>query len=382
MKKFFKFALLFAAACATTMSFTACNDDDEENGNELDEKHATLSAVNEQFVTQTAIATYKGLADACETLQNDVEGIQTQADLKKVCDQWKVARQYWEWSEAFLFGAASNYAIDPHIDTWPFDVTVFNQFAGKYDVSNEADCSIIDENVAKTENFTGFHALEYVIFRNGETRQLSDLTDFERYFIQSVAADLYLSACRLEAAWAGLDNVKKSRQELLEEEELEPADNFGEELSNAGKAGSRWATSTLGAIQIIEGCQDIIGEVADSKIGAAYSGDDINYIESPHAYNSIQDFYDNIMSCKHALFGGLSINGNTPDKGSLMAYCQKQFPKEAAAAMDALENALGKVNAMKRPFVLNYTDATAGEAISALHDFDETLDVLKNAIQD
>ena len=32
------------------------------------------------------------------------------------------ARQSWEESEAFLYGAATDFGIDPHIDTWPLDV--------------------------------------------------------------------------------------------------------------------------------------------------------------------------------------------------------------------------------------------------------------------
>ncbi|MBQ8047075.1 MAG: peptidase M75 [Prevotella sp.] len=380
MEKFFKSVMLFAMTLSLSMGFTACNDDDD-NDDPFTEQEEQLTAVNKQFVTNTAIATYKGLADACEELQEKLENMSTQADLQEVCNLWKSSRQYWEWSEAFLFGAASGYGIDPHIDTWPFDVTAFNNFMSKFSpAENEDDAANIDEIVATGQNLTGFHALEYVIFREGQPRQITDITADEIYFANSVAADLYLSACRLEAAWAGLDNVKKSRQTLLEEAELEPADDFGTELSNAGKAGSRWKTATLGAIQIIDGCQDIIGEVADSKIAAAYSGDDPTYIESPHAYNSIQDFYDNIMSCKHALYGGLTVNGKTPASGSLMAYCQKEFSTEASAAMTALENALDKINSMERPFVKNYTDASAGVAIEALHELDEALDALKDKL--
>lgn len=381
MKKNSKLAMLLAAAFIMPTAFVACSDDDDNNDNNS-AKETALAQVNKQFIENTAIATYKKLADDCELLQNYVENLSSQNSLKNACDQWKTARQDWEWSEAFLFGAASGYSIDPHIDTWPFDVTVFNSYMAKFDLTQEADQAIIDHNVATTQNFTGFHAMEYVIFRDGEPRQFTDLTANELYFIKAVAADLYLSACRLEAAWAGIDNVKAARQQLLEEEELEPEDNFGNEMINAGKAGSRWASATDAAIQIIAGCQDIIGEVADSKIGSAYTGADKNYIESPHAYNSIQDFYDNIMSCKHALYGGLDNNSKTPAAGSLMLYCDTYFPTKATAAKEALENALEKIAAMKRPFVLNYTDDSCGAAIEALHQLDEALDGLSKALEE
>ncbi len=351
--------------------FTSCSKDEETTATGQNEE---LAQVNKSYVENTVYATYTRLADEAEKLSTMSEDFESQDALVALCDQWKTTRKFWEFSEAFLFGAASGYGIDPHIDTWPFDVAAFNNLFSKYHpATSEADAKIIDEQVATTQNFTGFHAMEYIIFRDGAPRQLADITADERYFVKAVAADLYLSACRLEAAWKGTANVKAARQQLLEETDMTPADFFGEEFINAGKAGSRYKTITDAALQIIGGCQDIIGEVAEGKIGSAYHGDDTNYIESPHAYNSIQDFYDNVLGCKHALYGGLTVEGTTPDAKSLIAYSQKHYPAETAVVVNALETALTKVNAMKRPFVKNYTDASCGEAIDALDALDEAL---------
>ena len=375
-----KFRSIIALAMVATV-FVACKDDDDDD----DKLNSQLQAANEMFVNQTVIPTYKGLADECAKMQDAIDAFaadKSDAKLKAVCDLWKTSRQYWEWSEAFLFGAASGYGIDPHIDTWPFDVTVFNNLMSKYHpATNEDDAAVIDQNVATGQNLTGFHALEYVIFRDGQPRAAVDLTADEVYYCQAVAADLFLSACRLEAAWAGNENVAANKAAVLEENEMEPEDFFGEEFKTAGNAGSRWKTVELASIQIIEGCQDIIDEVAHSKIGAPHTGEDVNYIESPNAQNSIQDFYDNVMSCKHALYGGLNVSGAVPAEKSLMAYLQSVAPNEANFAMSALETALEKVNNMKRPFVLNFTDASAGEAIAALEALDDALDALKGKIE-
>ena len=51
----------------------------------------------------------------------------SQAALDAACNQWRVARADWEQSEAFLFGAADKYSIDPHTDTWPVDQTALAQ---------------------------------------------------------------------------------------------------------------------------------------------------------------------------------------------------------------------------------------------------------------
>ena len=56
-----------------------------------------------------------------------------------------------------------------------------------------------------------------------------------------------------------------------------------------------------------------------------------------------------------------------------MAYAYENYPKEAAALTAAMINAVAKVKAMKKPFVLYYSDPSAGEAITALEAFDEAL---------
>jgi hypothetical protein len=63
-----------------------------------------------------------------------------------------------------------------------------------------------------------------------------------------------------------------------------------------------------------------------------------------------------------------------------MAYCLTAYPTEARAAMTALETALTTINQMKRPFVLNYTDPSAGKAIDALHSLDDALGALKQKL--
>ena len=296
----------------------------------------------------------------------------SQEALNAACEQWKESRQYWEWSEAFLFGPATTYSIDPHTDTWPFAKTQFESLMQKYNpATNDDDAAFIDEYIAKGESSAGFHAVEYILFRNGQPRQIADLTEDEVYYAKSAAKDLRLAAIKLVAAWGG--DISKEEQEILDEAEWEAENNYGEShfLNQSG---------TQAAKQIIAGCSDIIGEVADSKIASAYKGEDTNYIESPHAYNSIQDFYDNIISCQNALYG--KFGATKPESNSLIAYTNAvpQMAEQSKKVQDALKNALDKIQEMKKPFVLNYTDASCGVAIEALHEFDDELAKLEELL--
>lgn len=349
MKKIFKYSMLFAAALTLSLGFASCSDDNDEP--------ETPSSVNP-----------------------NLNG--TDAMVSEACANWKEARQDWEWSEAFLFGPATDFGLDPHTDTWPFDRVQFDKYMKKYNpATDEDDAALIDDAIANGQNLTGFHAVEYLIFREGEARKIKDMTANEVYFAQSAAQDLYLSSLKLVNAWGG--ELSESEQKILDDAEFESKD-YGEDFMTAGEPGSKYSSITLATREIIAGANEIIGEVRDSKIGAPATGEDVNYIESPFAYNSIVDFYDNIMSCKHALYGGWNVV-DQPTATSLLGVCLKVNDAEMkAAAQNAqtkLDAALNKINNMKKPFVLYYTDQSAKDAMAALDELEAALDALDGEIE-
>lgn len=387
MNTIFKYSMMFAAALTLAMGATSCSDDNNDDHvgtfgtNELKE-------VNADYVDNTIVATYRNLANYNKVLMTDINAMTDDAGVAKACDTWRLSRKWWEFSEAFLFGAAGDYNIDPHTDTWPFDKTQFENYMNLYKnlqlggegEQNESATAIIDEAITTGQNLTGFHAVEYLIFRNGQPRHFADLTANEIYFAKAAARDLYISSLKLVSAWGG--SVSADEQALLDEVEFESAINYGENFKNAGNAGSTYSTALLASKEIIAGAKEIIGEVRDSKIGAPATGEDVNYIESPHAQNSIQDFYDNIMSCKHALYGGCTVDGATPKDNSLIGICLKNAKTKAAAqnVMASLENALNKIDTMKRPFVHYYSHQSARDAMTALDGLEESLNALNDLL--
>lgn len=307
----------------------------------------------------------------------------TQAALDQACADWKTARANWENTEAFLFGAADVYSIDPHTDTWP---VAANDLA---DVLRDEKAMSNLDNFIKTANsgILGYHGLEYVLFRQGKSRDISQLTNLEYNYICAVAKDLYYATATLEAAWDSKESNTERHQIALNyvathnsinddgdaEGALGEFTNFGKAFKNPGTGD--WETALDATLEIISGCQDIIGEVGDSKIGLPYTGEDATYIESPYAYNSIVDFYDNIVSCKNALYG--SMGATAPNEKSLIYFCKNAGNATLAAQANTvctkLENALTKINAMKAPFALYYSDASCKVAIDALGELDDAL---------
>ena len=121
MKKILRFPLLMAVSVVIGLSATSCSDSNN-NGTEEDTKEVELAPVVKQYVNNTVITTYKSLADESIVLYNALVALKkdkTDANVKAAADSWIKARNYWELSEAFLFGPADDFGIDPHIDTWP-----------------------------------------------------------------------------------------------------------------------------------------------------------------------------------------------------------------------------------------------------------------------
>ncbi|MCR4614257.1 MAG: hypothetical protein K5778_09670 [Bacteroidaceae bacterium] len=315
----------------------------------------------------------------------------SQEALNQACADWKTARANWENTEAFLFGAANVYSIDPHTDTWP---VAANDLANV--LRDEKAMANLD-NFIKTANsgILGYHGLEYVLFREGQPRQIGQITVLEYNYVCAVAKDLYNATATLEAAWDAQESNAERHQIALdyvathnainEEGNAEGAlgafQNFGKAFKNPGTG--EWATALDATLEIVSGCQDIIGEVGDSKIGLPYTGKDKTYIESPYAYNSITDFYDNIVSCRNALFG--QMGATTPNEKSLIYFCQHAgnatLATQANTVVTRLDAALVKIQAMKYPFALYYTDPSCKAAIDALGELDTALGALAETLK-
>ena len=373
---------LIATIVAITLVATSCN---HGEGNLVNEKQVQ---VIEQYVDHTIAPTYTNLANQTETLVNELTAFKasgSQNDLNKVCETFLTARSWWEKSEAFLFGAASDFGIDPHIDSWPLDVDAFNNLMNS--PSMLAALAGEDGDVVAGEQLgnalLGFHGIEYILFANGQPRNANEITASQLDYAIAVAGDLRNRCFQLEVSWIG-DAAPKSHRDKVEELELNSSVNggsysYGDNLRKAGTPGSTYASTVSGLMAIVDGCKTIADEVGTSKIGKPYNGEDPNYIESPYSQKSIEDFHDNILSIQNAYYGG--IEGQRNDKLSLHAYVKKMDSKLDNEVEEAITNALNKINAMPRPFVNNYTNPKNAEAIEACQALDEVLSKVNEALR-
>ncbi len=381
MKKLFKSAAIVAASLLLTVNFSSCNKDPQPTTEETNK--AQKEAIVKQYLNHTVYPTYAQLAEKTAALVGNLEtlkGSMTQANVNTATATFLEARKWWEMSEAFLFGAASDFGIDPHIDSWPLDEDAFNNLMASPNMiamlANDEDGMVAGEQLGNA--LLGFHGIEYILFREGQPRNVADITDDMMTYAVAVSRDLRNRCFQLEVSWNA--NAPQAHKDLMEELELNITVNggnntYGENMLQAGQAGSTYATFTNALEAIADGCLDISDEVGTSKIGKCHTGEDVTYVESPYSQKSITDFYDNIISVKNAYMGGME--GLRDETLSLHTYLKDNNADLDTKALNAIENALTKINAMKAPFVLYYSDASAGEAMEACQDLSDVMSEVK-----
>ena len=397
MKKYF---FLSAALLLGALTFTSCSNDDDNNSSTPSEEQykdrtystqaidgcatlvtsltnansiiakANLTEAQEAYlrnvlsgvVSNVIIPTYTQLANDVEDLEKTLNGLTvqniTQSQIDKACTDFKQARLSWERSEAFLMGAASDFDIDPTIDSWPLNRSLLLSYFN----------TGMNDEMLEDASILGFHALEFILFRNGQNRKVAELQGKDTYtnftaitgaqelkYAQEICTRLKQRCFQLQVAWQGEVAANASRAAVVKAAGLdyttEAGLSYGENLLAAGtNSKSTFPTLKAAIAQVLsnnEGsCVGIASEVGTAKIANPFAAGDIAYVESPYSYNSITDFQDNIRSIRNVWFG--STDGNAA------AVCFAKFFESVntpTTVEQSFNNAIAKIGAIPAPFV-------------------------------
>lgn len=422
MKKIFKRAALYLFAATLTAGFSACSSDDDNNGgdtemdlgeindtndyieeaqnnpgtdfndqkygreailsctnvenkltaansvilqtNLTEEQEAYLREVVAGVVDNVIIPTYTDLADKTEKLEAALNGLDvntiTQTDVNKACEYFGEARVQWERSEAFLGGAASDFSIDPTIDSWPLSRSALRTY-----LTGNMNLEDLDESIR------GFHALEFILFRNGQPRNVSEFhgndtyKDFENIsgaqelrYAQQVCKLLKERTFQLQVAWEGETTANASRVAIVKAAGLDMVTknglSFGEDIKSAGSTKSKYPTLKDAISQLLahdEGSAlAIANEVGSAKIANPFSAGDISYVESPYSYRSITDFQDNIRSIRNVWYGNTTGKRDAGNK-SFYTFFARTRNSVNADMINAFVGAINSIGSMPAPFV-------------------------------
>lgn len=399
-----------AAAAALMIGAASCSDSDSDNSTvstAIDKQESEFKLIVADYVDNTVVPTYRALADASMRLADvcdrmctaGVDGL-TSDLVSEAGDEWLAARHYWELSEAWLYGAAADYDIDPHIDTWPLDKSAMDaMLSNAGQMAQMSDREKAGEYVGSAlgQGLLGFHAIEYMIFEPSDAsatttspRPVEKFTQNELYYLAAVADDLRNCCLRLEASWAPEGSVDAEKLEILDDAELSYAANYGNYMKNAGSSGSIYVNYFTAIQEMIVGAQDIADEVGNQKIGRPCGSGiaaDPDYIESPYALNSIVDFYDNIRSVRHAYMGYQPVSGENETYLKASTHTLSNYIASVDSDLDksireAIDNAMESIAAMKEPFASTSVSSSMHEInFKAIEACNDLVDILDEAIE-
>ena len=421
-----RMANFWAALCIGALAMTslsACSDDDAPNlggdrenpviDNRWSGVQADMWDVANQYINGVVYPTYKNLAASADDLYQEAVNVQqkheagtlTDADVEAACEAFKAAREYWEKSEAFLFGAATDFNIDPHMDSWPLNQGQMANFlsnstmvAGLY---SDDPIAFVNQHNSEFDTALGFHGIEFVLFRDGVPRKaavfdgIEDHSSFSKVTVQckdelaflvAVAGDVRDNCYRLEVSWLGQQAATAHKERVAELGVWTHAlDNngyyYGADMLLAGTDGSTYASITATLVTLVgaSGCGNIANEVASQKIGQAYrvatgqpsldpeEPDAIDYIESPYSKRSYIDYRDNIYSIKNSLYG--NIDQTSPHAHSIMTFLKDNGYSGLDDLQSALDDAIAKLTTCVNSgvfFVDNPGAQQAGDAMEAV----------------
>ena len=331
------------------------------------EQEAFLRQVLGNLVSNVIVPTYTKLADDVEHLEQTLNGLTvntiTQEQINTACADFKAARENWERSEAFLMGAASDFDIDPTIDSWPLNRSLLLSYFNNG----------MNEEMLEDATIRGFHALEFILFRNGQPRKVAEFQGNDTYknfeaisgakelaYSQAICTLLKQRCFQLQVAWEGETTANASRVAVVKAAGLdyttESGLSYGENLRTAGQnPKSTFSDIKLAISQVLsndEGsCVGIANEVGTAKIANPFAAGDISYVESPYSYNSITDFQDNIRSIRNVWYGSTDGRANAISFHSFFEQVGESGVKASVEA--AFNHAISSIGAMPAPFV-NY----------------------------
>ena len=379
-----KSIFMMGLAMMGLLTFTSCSSSDDsskkEETTEVTIKDAEYDAIVNQYVDNVVIPTYSDLKAKNSALYQAVVAFgdePSNANFQAICNAWLAAREPWEQSEAFLFGPVADYGLDPNMDSWPLDQEAIVKMLESQqwnDMKWTGDYDEDDDAIAAAQNVRGFHTLEFLAFRDGKSRTLTDTA------ADGEAANAVYNTANA-TAWA--QYMRNTAQLLVDDvTTLCDAWNNGYAAKFKSHNGGDF-TSGLSCIeQLIDGCIDIAGEVGQAKIGDPYdlykSGkttEALYAVESWYSWHSRDDYTNNIYSIRNAYFG--SRDGSI-NKNSLSTLVAKYNATLDADVKAAIKDAADAIQAIPQPFRNNIDSKEAQTAMDACA---ELSDILENELK-
>ena len=362
------FAVLFVAGCS---GGSGGSGDTGGSGSFIDQNSELATTVINNYVDDVVVATYADLSEKATVLREAVESIEggAQADVQDAADAWIEARIPWEQSEAWLFGPVAFRGYDPALDLWPVDRNELQEVL-------DSDDEITEEYIADELGnlLKGFHTVEYLLFREGRARDLSDINTREILYLIGTARDIESKSAELLESWTEGDTDQVP---------------YSEQMKSAGNPGSPFRSQLSAIEQMIIGMSTILDEVGAGKIADPFDEQDVEKVESQFSFNSRADFAHDIVGVLN-VYLGCRIGGLDDRMCSGTGGLKDLIAQSDSALADRVENeinaAIDAILAINQPFrdaiIRSNPDFDGPNIIAAQGAIREVFDTLNGEVLD
>lgn len=353
--------------------FTSCSSDDNSTDNHsVFAGHVTEDVLQRIFasdVDNVIIPSTKSLASSAEKSQASIipleYGAIAQTQFAQAASDFLQMRFDYEKTEGMFFGANSHFDIDADINSWPLDQQRFNELM-KDSTNDLMSLSNLPSSIV------GFHGLEYIFYRNGNVRDVSDLTKREITYAKTIANDLRLRSYQFECGWS--TNASIEYTNVLQSAGVKYSSPDGSDYRTymlAHYTGKQLASAMLVGDHGMGGLSD---EIANTKLRIPHDRNDSTYIESPFSRKSLEDLEYNLQSIDN-LWRGTTESGKV-EEWSFSNYFKTYNPELATKIDTAISSCFQALQNIDTPFVIHYKDQSVTSAIAI---FDQLTDALGEA---
>lgn len=313
--KLYNISIVFCCIIIAAALIAGCESGDDD---EIVDETYDAGAILDHYASNVVYTIYADLDSKAGELLDAVKALQadtSQSNLEAAQQAWVAARIPWETSEAFLFGPVDTQGLDPALDTWPVDRSNLQEVL---DGPNELTIDYVTNEL--DDNKKGFHTIEYLLFREGDQRKPSDITDRELEYLLAATTNLKDSTDQLANAWSP------------------SGENFVNTIASAGEGNTVYRSQSAALQEMVDSMILIADEVANGKISDPYNQEDTKLVESQFSFNSIADFQNNIRGIQAVYTGNYDSDGPGLDDfvSSNDSALDSRFKAEVQAAIDAI----------------------------------------------
>lgn len=368
---------IFSLLLVLPLLFSSCGDDNDNNGDNNNNNNnptatLTLSDVISATIDNVVIPSYKNLNESFDAYYDAVTslayGSLTQSQIDQVSSLFLTARNSYEYTESFFFGADNHFEVDTEINQWPLDVTRCEMLLNSND-----DLSSVD---GWPSSIVGWHGIEYILFRNGQPRTVSDITAREWQYLQTLTSNIRVRCKQLLCGWDA--SASQSDKDIVSQAGYSYTSPLGSDYRT-------YMTTNFTALQaasaMLIGDHGMMGEsdeIAQKKLGQPHNDNDAGYIESPYSHQSINDMIYNVRSIRNMWYG--STDGNNSSK-SFCSYVTKIDESLASQLSRTISETEEAISAIQTPYTEHYMDASVETAMEKANTLSSLLQSANDKIE-